>query len=179
MRLFHRRDAPPADALAQLGRDERLVSWADTEAGSVVLATPRGLWWPDDEAAAALRLIAWQHVSRATWRDGVLAVIEADVVDDLLMFDRRPVAVRLSVPRDLPPTVRKRVEANIVRSELEPVTGGAARVVARRVPGENGLRWWARLEPGTADTGQVRSALAARVASLRADWERERPDQEW
>jgi hypothetical protein len=179
MALFHRRDVPPADALAGLGRDERVVSWADTEAGSVVLATPRGLWWPDEGAAAALRLIAWQHVSKATWRDGVLAITQADVADDLLMVDRRPVAVRLSVPRDLPPTVRKRVEANIVRSELEPVTGGAARIVARRVPGEDGLHWWARLEPGTADTAQVRSALAARVASLRADWERERLDQDW
>jgi hypothetical protein len=173
MRLFHRRDAPPAAALAHLDAGERVVSWADTTSGDVVLATPRGLWWP---AGDAPRLIGWQHVSKAVWRDGALTVTEAEIVDDLLLAERRPVSVELSVPRDLPPTVRKRVEANIVSSDVAPVPGGSARFVARRVPGEDGVRWWARLEPGTPDTDQVRSAVAAPVASLRADWERERAD---
>ena len=169
--------APPgADALANLDRGERVVSWGDTAAGSVVLATPRGLWWPADDG---LRLIGWQHVAKAVWRDGVLTVTEAEVLDDLIIRERRPIAVELRVARDLPPTVRKRVEGNIVRSEVAPVTGGAARFVARRVPGEDGLRWWARLEPGTPDTDQVRSAVAAWAAVLRAEWESERPDQRW
>jgi hypothetical protein len=176
MRLFHRRDAPPPEAIAHLDPDERVVSWADTASGGVVLATPRGLWWPDGESP---RLIGWQQISKAVWRDGVLAVTEADVVDDLLLVERRPVAVALSVPRDLPPTVRKRVEANIVSSQIAPVPGGSARFVARRVPGEDGVHWWARLETGTPDTDQVRSAVAARVASLRADWEREQADPNW
>jgi hypothetical protein len=173
MRLFHRRDAPPSAALAHLDAGERVVSWADTASGDVVLATPRGLWWP---AVDAPRLIGWQHVAKAVWRDGALTVTEAEIVDDLLLVERRPVSVELSVPRDLPPTVRKRVEANIVSSEVAPVPGGSARFVARRVPGEDGVRWWARLEAGTPDTDQVRSAVAARVASLRADWARERAD---
>lgn len=176
MRLFHRRDSPPTDALAHLDADERVVSWADTPSGAVVLATPRGLWWPTENAP---RLIGWQQVAKAVWRDGVLTLTEAEIVDDLLMVERRPVAAELSVPRDLPPTVRKRVEANIVRSELAPVPGGSARFVARRIPGQDGVRWWARLEAGTPDTGQVRSSVAARLASLRADWEREQPDQRW
>jgi len=176
MGLFHRRDAPPADALAHLQGDERVVAWADTAAGSVVLATPRGLWWPGE---GSLRLIGWQYVSKAVWRDGVLSVIEADVLDDLLLVDRAPVTAQLQVPRDLPPTVRKRVEANVVRSELAPVTGGVARFVGRRVPGEDGLRFWARLEAGTPDTEQVRSAVAARLSGLRADWEREQAAQRW
>jgi len=176
MRLFHRRDTPPSDALARLDPDERVVSWADTASGGVVLATPRGLWWPAGESP---RLIGWQQVSKAVWRDGVLAVTEAEIVDDLLLVERRTVSVALSVPRDLPPTVRKRVEANIVSSELAPVPGGSARFVARRIPGEDGVRWWARLEAGTPDTDQVRSAVAARLASLRADWEREQADRSW
>lgn len=177
MGLFHRRDVPPAAALAGLDRDERVVSWADTSDGEVVVATPRGLWWPDP--TGALRLIGWQHVAKVVWHERVLAVTEAEVVDDLLMLDRPPVSTELAVPRDLPPKVRARVEANIVRSEVAPVVGGSARFVARKVPGEDGLRWWARLEDGTADSPEARSAVAARLAVLRAQWEQERAAQLW
>jgi hypothetical protein len=176
MALFHRRDAPPAGALANLGSAERVVSWSDTADGHVVLATPLGLWWPE---ADDLRLIGWQHVSKAVWRDGVLTVTEAEVVEDMMMIDRTPVTAELSVPRDLPPTVRARVEGNIVRSEVASVLGGAARFVARKVPGEDGLRWWARLDAGTPDTDQVRSAISARLAILRAEFEREQAAQLW
>jgi hypothetical protein len=170
MRLFHRRDAPPADVLATLPRDERVVSWADTADGRVVLATPAGLWWP----AEAPRLIGWQYVDKATWRERLLVVVEAELVDDLLLVDLPPVTAELSIPRDLPPTVRKRVEANVVRSEVLPVPGGAARFVARRIPGSDGLGWWARLEPGTPDSGETRSAISARIERMRADWAAER-----
>jgi hypothetical protein len=168
MRLFARRDAPPAEVLAQLPRDERVVSWADVLGGAVVIATPAGLWWPQD---GARRLIAWQHITKATWQARTLQVIEADVVDGLLLVDREPVAVDLAVPRDLPPVVRKRIEANVVRSELLGIVGGKARFVARRIPGQDGVRWWARLEDGTPDTPQIRSALSARLAILRAEHE--------
>jgi hypothetical protein len=79
----------------------------------------------------------------------------------------------LTVPRDLPPTVRKRIEGNIVRTEVAAVGGGAVRFVARRQPGRDGVIWWARLEAGTTDTEEVRSAVRARVAILRAA---ERPE---
>ena len=157
MRLFHRRETPPSEALAHLPRDERVVSWADLADGSVVLASPAGLWWPSGDEH---RLIAWPHIIKAVWRDGRLTVFEADVVDDLLLVDREPVAAELVVPRDLPPVVRKRIEVNVVHSQVLPVPGGSARFVARRVPGKDGLRWWARLEDGTADGAQVRAALA-------------------
>ncbi|MEO8889048.1 MAG: hypothetical protein ABI301_03480 [Jatrophihabitantaceae bacterium] len=174
MALFHRRDVPPAAALAKLQGDDRVLAWGDTKDGNVVLATQWGLWWPD---GAQFRLIGWQHVTKAVWRDGSLIVTEADVVEDMMMIDRPPVIAALSVPRDLPPTVRTRVEGNIVRSEIATVAGGAARFVARRVPGEDGLRWWARLDSGTPDTDQVRSAIGARLAILRAEYEQEQADQ--
>jgi hypothetical protein len=60
------------------------------------------------------------------------------------------------------------VEANIVERELLAVPGGAVRFVARRVPGRDGLTWWAHLEPGTPETPEVRSAIAARIERLRA-----------
>src|SRR5690242_18252146 len=108
MALFHRRDVPPPDIVTQLPHDERVVSWADLADGGVVLATPAGLWWPGQTGQ---RLIGWQFISKAVWRDYVLSVIEATVVDDLLIVDKAPVAVELSVPRDLPPVVHKRVTA--------------------------------------------------------------------
>jgi hypothetical protein len=161
MALFRRRrETPPA--IDGLEPDERVLSWADTADGSVVAATPRGLWWPGP------RRIGWERIDKAIWRDGVLTVIEADVVEDLLLVDRPPVSAQLAQPRDLPPTVRKRVEANIVRTELLAVPGGAVRFVARRVPGVDGLTWWAHLEDRTPDTPAVRSAIAARLGLLRA-----------
>jgi len=166
MKLFGRRDTPPADALGHLPRDERVVSWADLVDGAVVLASPSGLWWPADDAH---RLIAWPHIIKAVWRDGRLTVFEADVVDDLLLVDRDPVVAELSVPRDLPPVVRKRIEANVVHSQVHPVPGGSARFVARRIPGQDGLRWWARLDDGTRDGAEVRSAVAARRDLLAAE----------
>jgi hypothetical protein len=168
VKYFHRRDRPPADVVDRLPRDERIVSWADVPGGRVVLATPSGLWWPSVDE---LRLIGWQYISKAVWRRPVLTVIEARVVDDLLLVDRDPVAVELEVPRDLPLVVRKRVETNVVRSELIEIAGGAARFVARRIPGQDGVHWWARLEGGTPDTDQVRSAVTARMAVLRAEHE--------
>jgi hypothetical protein len=163
--FFGRREQPPADLVAAVGKDDRVVSWADTPDGGVVAASRMGLWWPDGEG---VRCIPWQHVDKVIWQDGRLFVIEADVEDDLLLIDRPPASVVLAKPRDLPPTVRKRVEANIVRTELVSVAGGAVRFVARRRPGHDGVTWWARLEPGTPDTPEVRSAVRARVAILRA-----------
>jgi hypothetical protein len=169
MRLFRRRETPPADVLTRLPKEERVVSWADVRGGGVVLASPSGLWWPERNGPDAVRLIDWYRISKAVWRDGSLTVIESDIVDDLLMVDRPPVSVPLEKPRDLPPVVRKRIEGNIVRSELFALPGGAARFVARRVPGRDGVQWWARLERGTPDTGSVRSAVNARLALLRAE----------
>jgi hypothetical protein len=166
MALFHRRDRPPPEVVAQLPRDERVVSWADLAGGGVLLATPRGLWWPEPDGSP--RLIGWQYITKAIWRDNHVIVTEADVVDDFLLVDRPPVAVEIAVPRDLPPAIRKRVEANVVRSEVLQVVGGAARFVARRVPGRDGVTWWARLEGATPDAPEVRESVRARLAALQA-----------
>lgn len=161
--IFRRRERPPDDLVALLDRDERIVSWADTDAG-VVAASNRGLWVP------AYRRIGWELVDKAVWRDGVLTVTEAELVDDLLLRDLPSMHLRLTVPRDLPPTVRRRVEASVVRSEVLPVAGGAARFVARRIPGRDGVSWWARLEPGTRDTDHVRTSVRSRRDQLLAQW---------
>jgi hypothetical protein len=165
MAWFGRRERPPASLVALLDPDERVVSWADTADGAVVAATPRGVWWPFPSGP---RRIPWELVDKAVWHDGELIVIEADLVDDLLLVDRPAVSAALVRPRDLPPTVRKRVEGNIVQRELVAVPGGSVRFVARRRPGIDGVTWWARLEPGTLETDEVRAAIRARVELLRA-----------
>jgi hypothetical protein len=163
--LLSRRERPPAQLVESLAQDDRIVSWADADDGVAVAATRLGVLWPGTDEP---QLIRWQHIDKAIWRDGVLTIIAADVVDDMLLVDRAPVSVALARPRDLPPTIRKRIEANIVRTELLTVPGGAVRFVARRRPGNDGVVWWARLEPGTQDSEQVRAAIGARLAMLRA-----------
>ncbi|MGN6609775.1 MAG: hypothetical protein ACTHMS_22530 [Jatrophihabitans sp.] len=165
MRL--RRERPPAAALAVLDAGERVVSWADTDEGTVVLVTPRGVWWPD---AGSNRLIGWQHISKAVWQDGALTITEGDV-DEGIIRDRAPVSVRLAVPRDLPPAIRKRVQLNVVSTEVATIAPlGSARFVARHLPGRDGVVWWARFEPGTPDTPATRASVRARLAQLDEQW---------
>ena len=112
--------------------------------------------------------IGWEFVvDKAVWYES-LTVTEADVIDDMILVDRPPVSTRIVNPRDLPPTVRKRVESSVVRSEVHPVPGGAARFVGRRIPGRDGVTWWVRLEPGTRDTTSTRAGIAERVNGFRA-----------
>jgi hypothetical protein len=155
MKLFGR-DQPPAPYLAVLARDDRVVSWAPTVDGGAVVATRFGLIWP---FADGPRLVNWERIDKATWQDVTVTVVEADLIDDLILVDRAPVAVTLATPRDLPPTIRQRVQSGVVSSEL--VTGGdvSFRVVGRRVPGRDGVSWWARLEPGVTDSDYVRSVV--------------------
>lgn len=167
MALFHRRETPPPDLVARLMQGERVLAWADVASGETVLATSRGLWWPEPDGAA---LIGWQHVDKVQWSEGILSVTAADVIDDLLLLDRAPLVVELVTPRNLPAVVRKRVEANIVRSEVRELDGGQARFVARRVPGRDGLTWWVRLEGGLVDSDEVRSQVDAERAALQAQW---------
>jgi len=173
--IFRRRERPPASVMALLDRDERIVSWTRTET-DVVAATNRGLWVPTE--ADGHRRIGWEFVDKAVWRDGVLTVIEAELVDDLMLHERPPVYLRLAEPRDLPPTVRRRVENSVVRSEVLSIGGGStgyARFVARRVPGRDGVSWWARLESGTPDDEAVRASVAAQRDELVAGWSVDQP----
>ncbi len=163
MKLFTR-DQPPADVRALLDRDDRVVSWAPTVDGGVLLASRFGLWWP---FAGGQRRINWELIDKATWQDATVTVIEADLIDDLLLVDRAPVSVELSAPRDLPPTIRQRVQSGVVSSELVSGGGVAMRIVGRRVPGRDGVSWWARLEPGVPDTPEVRAIIDEILGSRR------------
>ncbi|HVE29847.1 MAG TPA: hypothetical protein VNC80_07275, partial [Mycobacteriales bacterium] len=66
MRLFRKVEKPPAEAVARLDKDERVVSWAPAPGGAVV-ATPLGLWLP-----GVPDRLPWHLIDKATWRSDVL-----------------------------------------------------------------------------------------------------------
>jgi hypothetical protein len=163
------RDPAPAEIVRLLAKDDRVVSWAPVVGGDAVLASRFGLWWPTSEGP---RRIDWQLIDKAIWQGNTVTVVEAELIDDLLLVDCVPVSAQLEQPRDLPPTIRQRVQSGVVSSELVSGGGVSMRVVGRRVPGRDGVSWWARLEPGIPDTPEVRAVvhdvLDARRAQQRA-----------
>jgi hypothetical protein len=167
VRLF-RRERPPAAALAPLDRDERVVSWGSTPDGAAVVATPLGLWLPGPDAPERL---PWHLVDKATWRDGRLTVTPAVDAGDGVLDEQPPRSVRLATPRDLPQTVRVRVERAIAYTRHHRLPGGGGvRVVGRRVPGRDGVSWQLVFDTGVdRDDPAVRAAAAARVDEARAE----------
>jgi hypothetical protein len=161
--LFRRAPRPPQAARELVG-DERVVTWSSTAEGSFLVATPSGLWGPF-AAARAMELVPWWRISKAVWRDDVLTVTASDV-DDLVITDRPPLPVRLVEANAMPSVVRKRVEGSIRKTERVSLPSGEVRVVARTVPGKDGLTWRARLEPGTRDTDALRAELEQLIARL-------------
>lgn len=166
MRLLGRRERPPADALAGLDRDERVVSWASAAGGGAVVATPLGLWLPGTDR------LPWHLVIKATWREGALTVVPAVDAGDGVLDPQPPRSVRLDVPRDLPQTVRVRVQRGISFTRHHPLPGtdGGVRVVGRRVPGRDGVSWQLVFDAGVdRDDPAVRAAAAAYVESARVE----------
>lgn len=184
---------PPVAVRAIIGADERVLAWAGVREVDqrFVVATNRGLWWPDESA----RLILWHLINKVVWSDGVLAVTEADLDDDLVLIDQPPVTVRLDDPEPVAPVrdrgdhvavvgdpakltrmIRQRVEGSVAQTHLIRLGDGAARIVARKVSGTDGLAWWARLEPGTPDTVAVRDQIATLISGLRAEEAARRAD---
>jgi hypothetical protein len=156
-----RRERPPPEALGRLDSDERVVSWAALDDGSVVVATQRGLWLP---AADGGERVLWHLVDRAVWREGTLTLVTAVDSGDGVLEEQPARSVRLSTPRDLPPTVRARVQGTIGYSShhrLQPA--GGVYVVGRRVPGRDGLTWQLVFDAGTDRSDPLLRVQAARL----------------
>jgi hypothetical protein len=158
-----RRNRPPAEALRTLHPSDRLLAWAPTADGMLV-ASRGGLRRPDG------RFVPWHLIDKAVWRDAVLSITEVSEVEPGV-YEPRPESIfRLDEPGELPAVVRTRVTRSIAYSShhLLPRRGGV-RVVARRVPGQDGLAWSVRFDPGTdlADPG-VREAADQLLADARA-----------
>jgi hypothetical protein len=166
VKLFGKREKPPAEALAVLDRDERVVAWASAPGGAAVLATQLGLWLPGSPDR-----LPWHLIDKATWRDGILTVIPAVDTGDGVLAEQGPRAVRLSVPRNLPHTVRVRVEKAIAFTRHHPIQGRTGvRVVGRRVPGRDGVSWQLVFDPGLDPRDpETRTKADAYVDQARAE----------
>jgi hypothetical protein len=143
---------------------------ADAAGERYVVATNVGLWWPEQPP----RRIPWHLIVRATWSERGLTVVEADVVDDLLLVERPARTVALAREGKIPPAVRKRVEGSIATTHDVRLDDGPARLVARRITGQDGQVWLARLDPQTPDTERARAQVRALVERFRLEDEARR-----
>lgn len=158
-----RRDRPPADVTAALDPSDRLLSWATTADGFVV-ASRRGLRFPD------ARFLPWHRIDKAAWREGVLHLTEAEQVAPGVMQALSPVSFALIEPRNLPTVVQTRVTQSVAHTSHHtlPDQGGAVRVVARRVTGQDGLEWSLRYEAADRNDSEVRAAAEQLLADTKA-----------
>jgi hypothetical protein len=163
------RNRPPLEVRQRLDLDERVLAWGTTGPVSAgpghVVATNVGLWWPDEPP----RRIPWHLIVRASWSERGLTVVEADIVDDLLLAERPPRTVALEDTGKIPPVVRQRVEGSIVVTHEARLDDGPVRIVARRISGQDGHVWLARLGPGTPDSERSRAQLTALVDQLQGE----------
>lgn len=132
--------------MRDLDRGERVLAWAAVSAGGTVVATQYGLWVPDGQA---MRRMGWHLIDRAAWDDGVLEVTEAREIEPGVVEDCPPLRLSLGEPGDVPPVVRARVTRSVAYTVHHPLPGGGVRVVARRIPGRDGLSWAMRYDAGT------------------------------
>ena len=152
-----------------LGGNERVVAWAMVGEDRAVVATTAGLHLPEQTDR-----LGWHEIHKATWTGRELIIVPGRVVEPdaggyQVVADQDPVIVPLPDPGDVPKTVRARVTASVSFSAHESLPGGGAWVVARRVPGVDGLRWMVRYDPGTDPAApEVRDATAALVTAYAA-----------
>jgi hypothetical protein len=158
---------PPAGALAPLDPGERVVAWAVDLAGEVAVATVAGLWLPGSDGRQRL---SWHEINKASWSAPALTMVPSREIEPEIIADANPVTVRLAEPRDLPAVVRARVTRSVGYSTYHRlVGGGGVRVVGRRVPGVDGLRFAVRYDDlGAADDPLVRQATAELLTQARS-----------
>lgn len=157
------RDALPEQVRAGLAAGERVLAAAVDNDGAALVATDRALWLP---AGAAWRRLGWESVDRAGWdaEEALLTVVEDGSAT-------LPHKVRVQQPGALVEVVRERVSAVIVWSRHCMLAGRrGVRVVGRRPPGEQRIRWAAVLDAGLDITDpEVRAQVDAEVAAARAE----------
>jgi hypothetical protein len=162
--LFRRRRLP-ASARPPLGAEERVVAWALAPQERAVVITNLGVWLPGARAR-----VGWHEIHKATWSGrqlGLTGSREVGAGDGYDVLADEPAAVHtLLDPDKVPEQVRARVTKSIAYTRHHPDPG--VRVVARRVPGVDGLRWTVRYDDGVdAADPVVQAATAAHVAEAR------------
>jgi hypothetical protein len=158
-RLFG--DPLPDDFPGTLAPDENALAAAEVEGGGHVVVTELGLWLPEG------RRVGWHLISKATWGESTLVVIEAEELgaagNAVLLTDREPVRFVLPRPGKVPWLVRQRVDGSIRTRHHQELPGGGVWFVQRKIPGQDGVMLQARADPG------VDPAVAAAIVREAAE----------
>jgi hypothetical protein len=160
MRGLFRRRRLPAARRPILEPDERIVAWATVSGDDVVVATTRGLWLPGRSDR-----LGWHEIHKAVWSGRDLTLVASHEVEPAdgytVVVDQPAARYTLLDPDDVPSQVRNRVMKSIADTRHHPLPGGGVRVVARRVPGVDGLRWTVRYDEGVDPAAaEIRAATA-------------------
>lgn len=157
-----RRERPPAEGTEPLDPDERVLAWASA-AGGAVVATPRGLWLPGADR------MPWHLITHVVWSGTTLTATGATEVEPSVLENDPPRSVRLTEPRDLPEVVEKRFYSSRAHTDRHRLsTGGGVVIVARRVPGRDGLSWYAVYDdPAQRQDETARREVAALLRQTR------------
>jgi len=181
-----RRAKLPAYARSWLAPDERVLTFATTAYGDLVLATPRGLWIEDRGAATAGagpggpagQLHSWESIVTARWAGDVLTVTTAEEVAPQIMKRRPAISLPLPEPADLPRVVRQRIDRSVAASHRRAISPTATvLLVGRRVSGRDGLFWYAVFDrESDADDPRARELAISMLKAAAATMSPLRPD---
>lgn len=150
-----------------------MLAWARTtdEPAQAVVVTTLGLWLPGRPR------LGWHQIHKATWSGARLTVIPSVPVGEpvpmdgagtyAVLADDEPVTVALAEPDEVPAEVRTRVTRSVTYTAHHSLpSGGGVRIVARRVPGVDGLAWHVRYDEGTpVEDPEVAAATTDLVAA--------------
>ncbi len=152
----------------EVAAGEKLLAWAEADAGVLVAGTRDALYVARSGAGPADTRIPWELVEAADW-DKDTAVLRVTEVGS--WGERRPEhRFTIAEPGRLLELVRERVTASVVLQRHVPLTGRRGlRVIARRAPrGDRPLTWFFEYDEGVdpADPS-VRAAAEAALAAAR------------
>ncbi|HTK63356.1 MAG TPA: hypothetical protein VL595_13310 [Pseudonocardia sp.] len=164
------RRPPVPDWLRRVLEDDEYVLassvLASPEPDDVMLvATSHGIWLPEQ------RRIGWHLVSKATWSDGTLTLIEAveEPLEAAVLLSDLPVRrFPLADPGKLPQTVHQRVQASILSRHRRDLADGGVWLVQRKVPGRGLAQLQVRPDPGT-DADAARRIAAEAPGGIELD----------
>jgi hypothetical protein len=167
-----RRQRLPAEARRQLVAGEHVVGWAPVDGGYLV-ATNHGLYLPDRDGR-----LGWHEIHKASWSGRELTVLPSRVLAPAgsaaeapvdVVADAEPATFLVLDPGELPHQVRERVTRSVAYSSHHPLPNGGVRVLARRVPGVDGLSWVIRYDEGTEAAPEDHRVVAELLATGHAE----------
>lgn len=153
-------DRLPEGFSGELAPGENALAAAVVATGGHLVVTELGLWLPSGRRAG------WDKISKATWGDDVLTLIEAEEIgtagEAVLVADTAPQRFTLPRPGKVPHMIRQRIEGSIRERHRHELNGGGVWFVQRKVPGRDGTVLQARPDPGVDPT--VVAAIAREAA---------------